>query len=101
MPTDPKTGNNKSRTNQKEQKRQMKAEEKPSKKAKTKEKKPKKGRRRILPIWLRIIIVLLLSAVALIVGVMVGYGILGDGDPMDALQWDTWQHILDIVTQTE
>jgi hypothetical protein len=66
-----------------------------------KEKSPKVGRRRILPIWLRIIIVLVLSALALVLGLMVGYGVLGDGKPTDALNWETWQHIWDIVSKTE
>ncbi|MGI8316633.1 DNA-directed RNA polymerase subunit beta [Halobacillus mangrovi] len=65
------------------------------------EERPRKARRRILPIWLRIIIVLLLSALALVLGLMVGYGVLGDGKPTDALNWETWQHIWDIVTKTE
>ncbi|KHE70001.1 hypothetical protein LD39_12085 [Halobacillus sp. BBL2006] len=67
----------------------------------SKENSPKIGRRRILPIWLRIIIVLVLSALALVLGLMVGYGVLGDGKPTDALNWDTWQHIWDIVSKTE
>ncbi|WJE15377.1 DNA-directed RNA polymerase subunit beta [Halobacillus sp. ACCC02827] len=66
-----------------------------------KEKTTKKPRRRILPIWLRILIVLLLSALALLIGLMVGYGVIGDGDPTDALKVETWQHIWDIVTKTE
>ncbi|MBA2175292.1 DNA-directed RNA polymerase subunit beta [Halobacillus locisalis] len=100
MATDPKSEKNKTRAEEKERKKVAKQEKKGTKKAK-KEKKPKKGRRRILPIWLRILIVLLLSALALVLGVMVGYGIIGDGNPTDALEWDTWQHIFDIVTKTE
>jgi len=61
----------------------------------------KKPRRRIFPIWQRIIVVLVLSAIALIVGVMVGYGVIGDGNPIDALKWETWQHIIDIVVKEE
>lgn len=61
----------------------------------------KKGRRRILPIWLRIILVLLFSAAALLIGLMVGYGVIGEGKPMDALEMDTWRHIWNIVTKTE
>ncbi|WP_010531606.1 DNA-directed RNA polymerase subunit beta [Lentibacillus jeotgali] len=59
----------------------------------------KRPRRRIFPIWLRIIVVLVLSAIALLVGLMVGYGIIGDGNPIDALKWETWQHIIDIVVK--
>jgi|SRR5690625_1556201 len=61
----------------------------------------KKPRRRIFPIWLRIIVVLLLSVAALAAGLMIGYGIVGDGVPTDALKFETWQHILDIVNKEE
>jgi|SRR5690625_1995177 len=61
----------------------------------------KKPIRRIFPIWLRIIVVLILSAAALIVGLMIGYGIIGDGVPTDALKFETWQHIIDIVKKEE
>lgn len=53
---------------------------------------------RLFPIWLRIILVLLILAVAMVLGVMVGYGVLGDGEPSDALKWSTWQHIIDIIS---
>lgn len=64
-------------------------------------KKRRKPRRRIFPIWLRIIIVILGCIGAIIGGVMVGYGVLGDGVPEDALKKETWQHIIDIVTKRE
>ena len=60
-------------------------------------KKQKKQRIRVFPIWLRIIVVLILFALCLILGVIVGYGVIGDGNPTDALDLQTWQHILDIV----
>ncbi|WP_240189876.1 DNA-directed RNA polymerase subunit beta [Bacillus sp. P14.5] len=28
---------------------------------------------------------------------MIGYGVIGDGKPMDVLDKSTWQHIIDIV----
>ncbi|WP_068673745.1 DNA-directed RNA polymerase subunit beta [Oceanobacillus sp. Castelsardo] len=56
-------------------------------------------RRRMFPIWLRIIVVLSLALTALVVGLMVGYGVLGDGNPIDALKVDTWQHLIDIVME--
>lgn len=58
-----------------------------------------KFRRYAFPIWLRIIVVLVLTAIALILGVIVGYGVIGDGAPLDALKKETWQHIVDIVTK--
>ncbi|SFE10324.1 DNA-directed RNA polymerase subunit beta [Lentibacillus persicus] len=72
-----------------EQKKQQKREKREN----------KKPRRRIFPIWLRIIVVLLLSAIALASGLIVGYGVIGDGNPMEALEWETWQHIIDIVVK--
>ncbi|MGX4670735.1 DNA-directed RNA polymerase subunit beta [Cerasibacillus sp. JNUCC 74] len=60
----------------------------------------KRPRLRIFPIWLRIIVVSLLCIIALVIGLMVGYGVIGDGTPIDALKKETWQHIIDIVTKT-
>lgn len=56
---------------------------------------------RLFPIWLRIIIVLLLMAGAGAAGLIVGYGYIGDGEPMDALKWETWKHILNIIQGKE
>ncbi|MGM8211393.1 DNA-directed RNA polymerase subunit beta [Virgibacillus sp. W0430] len=66
---------------------------------KEKKKRTKKPRRRIFPIGLRVIFVLLLFAGSLMAGLMFGYGVLGDGNPSDALKKETWQHIIDIVTK--
>lgn len=65
------------------------------------EKEPKKTwwvQIRLFPIWLRIILVLALVVLAAALGAMVGYGIIGDGEPRDALKWETWQHIFDIMS---
>ncbi|MFC3040425.1 DNA-directed RNA polymerase subunit beta [Virgibacillus xinjiangensis] len=56
-------------------------------------------RRRVFPIWLRIIVVILLAAIALIAGLMIGYSVLGDGNPLEILRAETWEHIYDIVFQ--
>ncbi len=55
---------------------------------------------RLLPIWLRVLLVLLLIAGAVAGGLTVGYAILGGGDASDALKWETYQHILDIMNGT-
>lgn len=68
---------------------------------KEQKKKNRKPRRRIFPIWARLIVVVFLSGIALIGGLMFGYGILGDGTPLDALKIETWQHIIDIVKKPE
>ncbi|HLS22930.1 MAG TPA: DNA-directed RNA polymerase subunit beta [Pseudogracilibacillus sp.] len=64
-------------------------------------KRTKNKRVRLIPIWLRIIIVLVLAVVALAFGLMFGYGVIGDGNPTDVFQKETWQHIIDIVTKEE
>ncbi|WP_427138194.1 DNA-directed RNA polymerase subunit beta [Psychrobacillus psychrodurans] len=51
---------------------------------------------RMFPIWLRILLVILFIAGAAMAGLMIGYGVLGDGEPTDALKWDTYQHMIDI-----
>ncbi|MFF5993886.1 DNA-directed RNA polymerase subunit beta [Lysinibacillus sp. KU-BSD001] len=52
---------------------------------------------RLIPIWLRIILVLLLFIVAGAIGVVFGYSVIGEGNASDALKWSTWEHILDIL----
>lgn len=60
-------------------------------------KRKKKPRIRLIPIWLRLIIFAVLTALSLAAGAMVGYGVIGDGEPMDALKIETWKHIYDII----
>lgn len=55
--------------------------------------------RRTFPIWARIIVVGALSMIALFGGLLIGYGVIGDGAPLDALKPSTWKHIINIVTQ--
>ncbi|MCG7343927.1 DNA-directed RNA polymerase subunit beta [Sporosarcina sp. ACRSL] len=56
---------------------------------------------RLLPIWLRVVLVLLLLTGAAILGAIVGYGYIGDGQPADVLKKETWTHILDIINGKE
>ena len=51
---------------------------------------------RMFPIWLRILLVILFLAGAATAGLMIGYGVLGDGEPLNALKWETYQHMIDI-----
>lgn len=74
-----------------EQFKKEKMKDKPSMKEK------RKVRVRLIPIWLRILIVVLSIFISVIAGVIVGYGVLGDGEPMDALKKSTWTHIIDLV----
>lgn len=61
----------------------------------------KRVRLRILPIWLRIILVLLLFAGMAAVGLIVGYAVIGDGSAKDVFTKETWQHMLDIMNVVE
>lgn len=56
---------------------------------------------RLIPIWLRILLLLLLLVATVAIGVIVGYSYIGDGEAGDALKWSTWQHILDIKNGKE
>ena len=56
---------------------------------------------RLFPIWLRIIIVVAILGIAAVLGAMVGYGYIGDGQPSDVLNKDTWTHIIDIISGKE
>lgn len=76
---------------------------KPKKRAKNEEvsNDGKRVRLRLIPIWLRVILVILLFVVVSAIGLMFGYGGLGDGDASDALKWSTWQHMIDIMKGVE
>ncbi|MET3684242.1 hypothetical protein ABID56_002368 [Alkalibacillus flavidus] len=75
-----------------------KSQRKAAKEAKKEEKKKRKGRVRYLPVWLRFLLVIVLSAAALVLGLMVGYGIVGEGDdPSGALDPDMWQRMYDYI----
>ena len=56
-----------------------------------------KVRIRVLPIWLRIIIVIALCFIAVILGLIIGYAVLGDGTFGEVFQKSTWTHIFDLV----
>lgn len=56
---------------------------------------------RLLPIWLRIILVLLLLVGAAALGLYVGYSVIGDGSPGEIFKKETWTHITDIINGVE
>ena len=56
-----------------------------------------KIRVRLIPIWLRIVLLALMVVGSLVGGAMVGYGLLGDGNATDVLTKSTWTHILDLI----
>ncbi|MBA2874506.1 DNA-directed RNA polymerase subunit beta [Thermaerobacillus caldiproteolyticus] len=54
-------------------------------------------RTRLIPIWLRLVIVVFLMIISTVLGAMIGYGVIGDGKPFDVFKPSTWQRIVDIV----
>jgi hypothetical protein len=54
---------------------------------------------RMLPIWLRLIIIAGLITLSVISGALVGYSVIGNGEAMDVFQKATWTHIYEIINQ--
>lgn len=54
---------------------------------------------RLLPIWLRLLIVIGLIFIAVLSGALLGYSVIGGGNAMDVFQKSTWTHIFDIVNK--
>lgn len=59
----------------------------------------KKIRIRLIPIWLRLILVAVAVVCATIIGSVVGYSVIGDGKPSEVFHKDTWIHIRDLVVK--
>ncbi|OLS41145.1 hydroxymyristoyl-ACP dehydratase [Bacillus sp. MRMR6] len=57
----------------------------------------KRVRIRLIPIWLRVLLLVMMIVVSVIGGAAVGYGILGDGQAGDVLKQSTWNHILELI----
>ncbi len=77
--------------------RAERAQKQPSREKDTEQKKPTK--KRLIPIWLRMLIVVVLLVVSMTAGVMFGYGVIGNGKAMDALKFSTWEHLVDLVVK--
>lgn len=65
--------------------------------AKNAENANKRIRIRIIPIWLRIVLLVIFTGVFMVAGAAVGYGVLGNGKAGDVLKGSTWTHIIDLV----
>ena len=66
------------------------------------EQKPQQKKRikvRLIPIWLRLIIVAGLLVLMAIIGALIGYSVIGGGHPIDVFKISTWTHIVDIVNK--
>jgi hypothetical protein len=56
-----------------------------------------RGKKRRFPIWLRLLLFICGVIICFAVGTMIGYGVLGDGEPMNVFEKETWTHIIDLV----
>ena len=56
-----------------------------------------KIRIRLIPIWLRVIMIIGLIFVSMTLGAAIGYGVLGDGKVSDVFKPSTWTHLIDLV----
>lgn len=63
--------------------------------------KPAKMKVRLIPVWLRLLIVAILVSVSLMVGLIVGYGVIGEGNPVDALKKSTWDRLVELVIKED
>lgn len=54
---------------------------------------------RLVPIWLRLVIVIVLIGLAALAGAMIGYSVIGGGNAWEVLHKSTWTHILDMVNE--
>lgn len=89
-------------TEKTQDKKETRQQKKAERKQKRLERKERRAVHRMFPIWLRIIVVVVLSVLAVILGLLVGYGILGGSEePFNVLTFDFWQHIIDIITGVE
>ncbi|MFZ7946779.1 DNA-directed RNA polymerase subunit beta [Neobacillus sp. 19] len=52
---------------------------------------------RLIPIWLRLLLLVVLIFASVTSGAAVGYGMLGGGKMADVFKQSTWTHILDLV----
>jgi hypothetical protein len=60
-------------------------------------KKSKRVRLRLIPIWLRVLIVVVLMGLSSLTGAAVGYGVLGNGNAIDVFKPSTWTHIVNLA----
>src|SRR5689334_14117004 len=59
----------------------------------------KRVRIRMIPIWLRLVLLVVSILICVMTGAAVGYGMLGGGNVGDVFRESTWTHILDLVNK--
>lgn len=57
----------------------------------------KRPKLRFIPIWARLLLVLVLLCLTVIIGTMIGYSVFGDGKALDVFKPSVWRHIFDIM----
>ncbi len=58
----------------------------------------KRGRIRLIPIWLRIIVVAVLAGAALIIGLVIGFSVIGgEENTFEVLRPELWYNIIDTI----
>ncbi|ULT56844.1 DNA-directed RNA polymerase subunit beta [Neobacillus drentensis] len=98
------TGNNGQASTREEYKKakqeaveQTKAEKPKKTEAAPAPKNDKRVRTRLIPIWLRLVLLLASILICVMAGATVGYGVLGGGNVGDVFKESTWTHIIDLV----
>lgn len=51
----------------------------------------------VLKVLFYIVLTLAIALVCFVFGMMIGYSVLGDGNPLDVLDWKTWEHIMNFL----
>ena len=56
-----------------------------------------KIRVRMIPIWLRLVLLLAGIVCMATLGTLIGYSVIGDGKPFEIFDKKTWTHIIDLA----
>lgn len=91
--------NNTLRPSREEQRKERRLKERSA--SRERAKKPtndnEKVRIRIIPIWLRILLVIAGCLFAVLLGLTIGYAIIGEGSFGEIFKISTWTHMIDLV----
>lgn len=74
----------------KQAKKEMKAERESGEKR-------RRIRIRLIPLWLRLVLIAVSIVLCVILGAMFGYSVMGNGDATDVFDKSTWTHVMDLI----
>lgn len=57
----------------------------------------KRIRIRLIPLWLRLLLIAVLIVLCVILGAIFGYSVMGNGKVTDVFDKSTWTHITDLI----